>query len=204
MATSPTYYTLLLLLCVIAIPNENAVVIHLLRVRGFSESPRGSVASATQLGGKTAELHLSCLVPHSVFLLLQGAFKLGGKDCVAVLHLEILGTVSQLCRAELVCPEMNFLRGKNKTKQNKTKQNKTKQHACPNEGPGSCLRGVLGRCCYLLGSQKCLPWTPVTRPQIPPTEESTTVLPLWSVSGTRFKCGQDEVTAIPFFESFPS
>lgn len=30
------------------------------------------------------------------------------------------------------------------------------------------------------------------------------MLPLRSVSGTWFKCGQDEVTATPFFESFPS
>jgi len=30
------------------------------------------------------------------------------------------------------------------------------------------------------------------------------MLPLRSVLGTWFKCGQDEVTATPFFESFPS
>lgn len=30
------------------------------------------------------------------------------------------------------------------------------------------------------------------------------MLPLRSVLGTRFKCGQDEVTATPFFKSSPS
>lgn len=88
-------------------------------LEGNPERFRGT-PSATQLGRKTRS-SVGCLVPDSVTplavavgvsvspLAVAVGFELGG-ECLAVGLLEILGALNELCRAELVCPQIYLLR----------------------------------------------------------------------------------------------
>lgn len=80
-------------------------------LEGNPERFRGT-PSATQLGRKTRSSDPASAVwfqTQSVLWLLQWAFELGG-ECLAVGLLEILGALNEICRAELVCPQIYLLR----------------------------------------------------------------------------------------------
>lgn len=86
-------------------------VIHLLRIRTVRETQRGPEARPQQHSWE-GRLHPKLAVwfqTRSILRLMQWAFELGG-GCLAVGLLEILGALSELCGAELVCPRIYLLR----------------------------------------------------------------------------------------------